>query len=99
MNIVPMTVSVLVVAFHESSPTGSFAGPTRHVYEDAGVRSNTVGTLLFRGGWTVSFARAGGVPLRVPVDAVQSVVGPGIASVYQAAQSETGMAITGAGFV
>ncbi len=95
-----MTVSVFVVAFQRARRPGSFAGPTRHVYEDAGVRSNTVGTLLFSSRVDVSFSNTGGVPLRAPVDARAVGRRPGHrVACTSAAQSETGMAITGAGFV
>ena len=50
MKIVPATVSTFVVLFHESSPLGVPAGPTRQVYELAGVRLNSGVTLLFRVG-------------------------------------------------
>jgi hypothetical protein len=66
MKIVPFAVRTFVVAFHESSP----ADPT-HVYDVEGVRSWTVGMLLFRFAtfgvaadpWSLS--KVGGVPLCV----------------------------------
>ena len=88
MKIVPTTVRTLVDAFHESSPTGDSAGPTRHVYEAGGVSSKTVGTLLFR---VASLSKVGTVPLEV----AQPCVGPGMAFTYHVVKSEAGAAMIG----
>src|SRR5712691_4000884 len=76
MKIVPCTVSTRVGASHDSSPVGFPGGPTRHVYEDAGVRLKTVATLLLR---TASLSKTGTVPL----DVSQPCFGPGAAFAYQ----------------
>src|SRR5438128_10681897 len=61
MKTVPCTVSTLAAASQEISPTGLFAGPMRHEYDDAGVRLKAVVTLRFRVG-VGSLSNTGGVP-------------------------------------
>ena len=42
IRIVPATVRTFVLAFQESSPLGVPAGPTRQVYEEAGIKPRAV---------------------------------------------------------
>ena len=77
-------------------PEGDRAGPTRQLYEVAGVRSKTVATLPFVVGFrTVFVSQVGVVPDFVQIVFEQSFVGPGIEFVYQPSQSTAGAAIWG----
>src|SRR5262249_37568433 len=87
MKIVPATVSFFVALFQESSPAAVW-----HVYEAAGVRSTTDGTLLLRRLSPVS--KMGGVPLT----AVHGNFGPGLAAAYQPSQRTVGASIVGGAF-
>src|SRR5919202_1114407 len=78
MKIVPLTVSAWLPASHDSCPPAVV-----HEYDVAGVRSNTVATLLLR---TVSLSKTGTLPL----DVVHGAFGPGDALAYHRSHSGVG---------
>src|SRR6186713_2552665 len=83
------TVIVVCVAVIAPESVVLAPGPTRHVYELAGVRSNGVETLLSR---VELLSKVGGVPVIV----VHDCVGPGMALSYHVAKSAAGGATRGA---